>query len=149
MDAGDGHALAIVFVARVAIRRVRVARPVRPRVVAVVCPLPQTVSPSCASTVRQPCGSSPGGNEEVAAGLGFQRLSGHPHVIAESRVLQQITVAFLPDHRRVMADLPMHDGRHDERRALLTEGHLEVEAKLLRQLRDLRQRETLLRGSGS
>ena len=44
----------------------------------VVFPLPHTRSPSCASTARQPARQFSGGDEEIAAGFGFERLAGNP-----------------------------------------------------------------------
>ena len=134
MHPRDSHALAvaIVFGARVASWRGRVARPVRLRIVAGRMPLaPHRLAflrlhgtPAVRQFSRR--------DEEIAAGFGFERLSGDPHVIPKCRVLEQVTIAFLPDDGGVMIYLQMHDGRHDECRVFLAEGHLEVEAELLR-----------------
>ena len=139
MHPGDGHALAVIVIllARLPPGVGRVARPVRLRIVAARDPLaPHRLAflrlhgaPAARQFSRW--------NEEIAAGFGFECLSGNPHVIPKGRVLEQVTIAFLPDDRGKMIYFQMDDGRHDKCRVFLAEGHLEVEAELLRQLRYL------------
>ena len=162
MDAGDGHAwtsFARVWLLRV-IRSVRLGVVVAGEALA---PdgrafLGVHRSPAARQLTRR--------DEEVTARLRFKRFARGPNVISKRRVLQQIPVALLPHQRRVVADLPMHDGGDDEcvphpvplpigwgegvRRT--GEGfpkrHLIIQPNFLREFGHLRQRETLLRRSG-
>ena len=122
----------LILGARVASGCGRVARPVRARIVDSRHPLaPHRLaflrlhgSPAARQFSRR--------DEEIAAGFGFECLSGDPHVIPKCRVLEQVTIAFLPDDCGEMIQLQMDDGRHDKCCVFLTKGHLEVEAELLR-----------------
>ncbi len=126
----------------------RIARPVRPRIVARSVSLAPNRraffrfdhAPACQQRTRR--------DEEITAGLSFQRLPGRPYIIPEGWVLQEKPVAFLPHQRRVMADFPMNDRRDDERAAFFAKGHLIIQTNLLREFSHLRQRETLLGRGG-
>ena len=78
-------------------------------------------------------------DDKIAAGFRFKRFFCRPDIVLESRVLKEKAVAILPDHRCIVADFPVDDGRDDKRRAFLAEGHLVIEANLFREFRHLRQ----------
>src|ERR1019366_6692023 len=75
-------------------------------------------------------GQFPRRHDEIPAGLLVESGLGRPDIFSESGVLEQITVTVLANQCRVMADLPMHHCRHNERSALVTPGHLVVQAYL-------------------
>ncbi len=75
-------------------------------------------------------GQRPRRGKEIAAGLLLERLPGGPRVIAESWVLELVKLPDLPNQGRVVAQLPMHDRRNNERASFFPKGHLIIQAEL-------------------
>ncbi len=110
----------------------RVAWPVRPRIVATRQPFAPNQLAFCRLNGSPTARQFSGWNEEIAAGFGFECVSGNPRVIPECRVLEQVTLALMPNDSGVMIQFQMDDGRHDKCCVFLAEPHLEVEAELSR-----------------